>query len=141
MERVWWTRASENVGLGFGQDEAEVVLAVAAEGECAVVLAEDGCVVFLLGAFGDVDVAVAHALDAAVGEEGFHFDVLGAHEVEGVESRAVMCQRMTAISSSERSRPRRRRGCLCCYTIGRQKGTIEENTVYYIPCFWLCRRS
>ena len=72
--------------LGFGQDEAEVVLAVATEGEGAVVLAEDGCVVFLLGAFGDVDVAVAHALDAAVGEEGFHLDALGAHEVEGVES-------------------------------------------------------
>ena len=50
----------EAVGLGFGQYEAEVVLAVAAEGEGAVVLAEDGCVVFLLGAFGDVDVAVAH---------------------------------------------------------------------------------
>lgn len=28
--------------FGFGQDEAEVVLAVAAEGECAVVLAEEG---------------------------------------------------------------------------------------------------
>ena len=38
-EGVWQT-----FHFGFGQDEAEVVLAVAAEGQRAVVLAEDWCV-------------------------------------------------------------------------------------------------
>ena len=45
--------------FGFGQDEAEVVAVVAAEGQRAVVLAEEGLALFAAWALGDVDVVGA----------------------------------------------------------------------------------
>ena len=38
-----------------------------------------------LGFFGDVDIAVAHGLDLAVGDEWFHFREVDVDEVEDVE--------------------------------------------------------
>ena len=69
----------------FIHGEDEVVAAVASEGEGAVVLAEEGCVVDAAWLLGDVDVAVVHGLDLAVGDEGFHFREVGAVEVEDVQ--------------------------------------------------------
>ena len=76
----------EDVGLCFREGEHEVVAPVPAQRQRAVVLAEECLAAHSFGLLRDVDVAVAHALHLAVGQEGFHLDALGAHEVEGVES-------------------------------------------------------
>ena len=68
----------------LGKREDEVVAVVASEGEGGVVLAEEGLAAHALGLFGDVDVAVAHGLDLAVGDEGVHLGVAGVDEVEDV---------------------------------------------------------
>ena len=77
--------AREGVDLILGHREDEVVAAVLSQREGAVVFAEEGCVAHTLGFLGDVDVAVAHGLDLAVGDEGFHFREVGAAEVEDVQ--------------------------------------------------------
>ena len=74
----------QDVELILGHGEDEVVAVVAAEGEGAVVLAEEGCALLAAGLLGDVDVAVAHGLHLAVGDEGVHFREFGGGEVEDV---------------------------------------------------------
>ena len=76
--------AREGFDLILGHREDEVVAAVLSQREGAVVFAEERCVAHTLGLLGDVDVAVAHGLDLAVGDEGFHFREVGAAEVEDV---------------------------------------------------------
>ena len=68
----------------LGEREDEVVAVVAAEGEGGVVLAEEGFAAHALGLLGDVDVAVAHGLHLAVGDEGVHLGVASVDEVEDV---------------------------------------------------------
>ena len=75
--------------LPFLYRKDEVVLVVMSQRERAVVLAEEGFVADALGLLRDVHVAVAHGLDLAVGQEGFHLGAFGAHEVEDTES--VVC--------------------------------------------------
>ena len=76
----------QQVELILGEGEHEIVAAVAAEGEGAVVLAEERSAFLASRTLGDVDVAVAHGLHLAVGREGHNFRTLGAHKVEEVLS-------------------------------------------------------
>ena len=80
--------------LGFGQYEAEVVLAVTAERERAVVLAEEFLVllVFVL-LLDDMHRAVAHDLHLAVAREGgHHHAVLVGLEVEEIQVVVVLAE-------------------------------------------------
>ena len=72
--------------LPFLYRKDEVVLVVMSQRERAVVLTEEGLVADALGLLRDVDIAVAHALHLAVGQEGFHLDALGAYEIEDFKS-------------------------------------------------------
>ena len=82
----------EFVDFVFCQGEDEVVLAVSAKCQRAVVLAEQRCVVDAPGSLGDVDVAVAHRLHLAGGHEGLHLHRLGGFEIEDVQSALSLAE-------------------------------------------------